>query len=430
MSTTVTNNQGTQLALFKGGAMPAHVAAFNDQHSNIADRETVPTLSYPGKVWTITLDGNAKQIMRKNSEGEEEPQPVIRVVILDYNKRRGRAYYIKGYDPKKIASPDCWSEDGIMPNVKVPADKKQCDKCGDCKMSAKGSKVTDSGKAVVACGEHRMLALVPAHDLDFTPLRMKIAITSDWDGQNEEQAAKGWFGFSNMINVLRQNGVKHTGMMITKMKFDPKAEFPKVMFSPADWLDAGQLEKVAEIAASDVVQKLLSATWTPAVPNVAPEVPPDEPEVELPAQTAPVARKAPAAVVEPEDDTDEDPPPPVAALKTSARPATITPKATAKVVEPEDDAGDDDDATANAAKVAQVAAAEAARKKAAKAAQAATAAVAKKAAPSAPGDDDDESGDVPPPAKPPVANPTGKKTNGTKPTAAPPEVSAIIEDWA
>jgi hypothetical protein len=131
-------------------------------------------------------------------------------------------------------------------------------------MSVKGSKVSEGGKQVTACSEHRMLAVVPANNIDEDhALRLKIAITSDWDGQSPDNTANEWFGFKNYVDMLRARQCPHTGLLVTKMKFDTNAQWPKIIFQRGDWLDAGSLLKVKELIKSEKVKQLISGTWTP-----------------------------------------------------------------------------------------------------------------------------------------------------------------------
>jgi hypothetical protein len=145
------------------------------------------------------------KLEKRDSDGEVVPVSVMKVVILDYAKRRGRTYYEGAYDPDKESAPICWSDDGITPDATVPDEvkTKTSFKCDTCPLAAKGSKVTDQGKAIAACSQHRMLAVVPANKLDFTPLRLKIAITSDWDKQSPDAEAQGWYAFSNYTDYLK-----------------------------------------------------------------------------------------------------------------------------------------------------------------------------------------------------------------------------------
>lgn len=256
MSTALTMFDNPQMAV------PAHIASFFATEGNIADKQTVPSLLIEGKVWTRSVDGEKIKLTRKNEDGEVETIQTLKVIILDYNKRRGRTYYDGAYDPAKPGVPLCWSVDGDRPDANVV--KPQHSDCKNCPMSAKGSKVTEQGKAVAACSQHRVLALVPAAQPGSTPLRLKLSITSLYDKQSPELEASGWYAFEQYVDMLRSRGVHHTASIVTKLKFDSNAAYPKVIFSPDRWLEQTELAVVAPIAKSDGVKELLDGTFTPA----------------------------------------------------------------------------------------------------------------------------------------------------------------------
>ena len=281
--------------------IPQHVGDFfTAEGANIQERTSAPTLGYEGKVWQITLDGEKTKLVKRTDEGDEEPLSTMRVVILDYAKRRGRALFEGVYSPDKISAPVCASDDGVTPNVSIETPKSA--KCDTCPMSVKGSKVSDSGKMLAACSQHRLLAVIPANNLEFTPLRMKIAVTSDYDKQSPDMEAQGWYAFTNYTDMLRSKGVSHTAALVTKMKFDPNAAYPKVMFSADRWLTAEEMARVVPVVRSDLVQDRLGHTHsTPAAVAVAAPVRAvvDEPPAPVaavvrPAVLAPLVAEAPA----------------------------------------------------------------------------------------------------------------------------------------
>lgn len=307
--------------------VPAHIArAMETGEGNIEARATVPSLTYGGKKWTIALNGDQKVIQKKGEDGEMEPLTVLPVIILDYAKRRGRAFYEGAYDPAKPGKPLCWSSDGIAPDkgIKEP----QASKCAKCPMSEKGSRVADNGKASYACSEFRMLAVVPAGKPDFEPLRLKLAMTSDYDGQSPDLAEKEYFAFSNYKDYLRANGVNSTYMLVTKMRFDPNVDWPKVIFHRGDWLDEDAYAIAAEAAQSQKVKDLLSGAWSP---EGADGVATDDDEV-----PAPKPKAKPA--IEPDD--DEPAPKPK-----KAQPPVDDDEAPAPKRKPKPAVDDDDDLT-------------------------------------------------------------------------------------
>lgn len=292
-----------------GGALPAHLKQMADElGSNIVTGVKVPSLSYEGKIWAISKDGNKEKLMRRNEDGDEEPIPVMRVVVAACNPRRGRAYYEGAYDPSNVSAPKCWSDDGITPDASVPDTDKQASRCEGCPMSVKGSRITDNNKPTVACASHRMLAVLPVNaqtnGIILDPLRLKIAITSDWDATSPEQEAQGWRSFQKYMDFLKSRGVGHTAQVVTKMKFDANVAYPKIFFSPERFLEAHEVEAVKPLLMSDDVTKLLSGTYTPAgVDGVEKATPPaaeqaaTAPAVEAPPAPAPTPAPTPAPEV-------------------------------------------------------------------------------------------------------------------------------------
>lgn len=375
----------TALTIFEKKNLPAHIAAYYEQEgSNLPDKLTVPSLAYGGKTWTVTIDGDKKKLMKKDADGDEVPVSVVQLVVLDFNQRRGRAYYEGAYDPDNISQPACWSEDGFKPHSSVAEPK--CKTCEKCPLAAKGSKVAENGKSVTACSQHRMLAVVPAYNLknpELKPLRMKIAITSDWDKSNKEQQAKGWFAFQQLCDYLKQNGCQNTSSIVLKVKFDPSTDYPKLLFSPFRFLEADELVIAGKLAKSADTAKLL-AGWTPAgadgervdedeapppkakatkapppdeddeLPDLPPALdrrpktakapPPDEDEDEEDFNTTPPPKTKKAKVVEVEDDDDAEviPPSKAAPAADKAKPVKQGKPKTAKAAEDDEDEGDSD----------------------------------------------------------------------------------------
>ena len=264
-------------------APPSYFANTFGDDQNVQPRNTVPSLSYEGKVWAITLNGEKTRLMRRNQEGDEEPVSVFRGIVLATAGQRGRSYYAGAYDPSKAAQPDCWSEDGKVPHASVKA--KQCDNCAQCPMAVKGSRATDAGKATVACSQYMLLAIIPSGKLDFTPLRLRLAITSIWDGESPELQAQGWFAWDNLMDWMRARKIPHTAMVKLKLKFDPGVAYPKVLFGPETYLTEEESAIIAPRTKDPEVLSLVSGDWTPAGSEGAPT------QAAPPAQATPPAQE-------------------------------------------------------------------------------------------------------------------------------------------
>lgn len=300
------------LALFQEKNVPDHVRKFNEEHGNIADKITVNALTYPGKIWNVIVDGNKNPLLKTNEDGDQEPRQTIPLVILDYAKRRGRKYFSGGFDAGKPQQPDCWSPDGITPDKN--SREVQAAKCAECSQSVKGSKQTDAGKDTTACQSFRNVAVMLYRKWELPALRLQLAITSDYDATGKEHEAQGWFAFQQLTDLLRARGVKHTASVVVKAKFDTTVNYPKVLFSPTDWLTQDEIDIVQPISESEEVAALLAPTF--ALPNG--EKPPAEEQEEEagPRTTAkpkaaagkpkPAARKQPEPEPEEEEEQEEE----------------------------------------------------------------------------------------------------------------------------
>lgn len=252
---------GTALTTFEDRpALSAKHRQFVDENKNIPDRATVPSLSFEGKSFHISMNGERYTLMKTDADGDKVAVTTLKVVVLDQNLKRGRSYYPGAYNPEKAAMPVCWSDDGTVPSphCKTPVSPN----CAGCPMSVKGSK-ENSEKDVAACSVHQFIAVTPAFDLGHEPLRVKLPITSIWDGQNKVNDAAGWFAFKNYTDFLRANGVDHTALLVTKIKFDSSVAYPKLLFARDKFLTDEELDVVIPVVQSDKVKQLISTSWTP-----------------------------------------------------------------------------------------------------------------------------------------------------------------------
>lgn len=418
MGNEVAARQGTTSLSF---AVPAHLAQamVTAGGGNIAEKQSVPSLTYGGKVWTMSVNGEKKVLQRRNEDGEMENVQVLRVVVLDYSKHRGRSYYEGAFNPDDPKQPDCWSEDGKRPHASV--EQPACGTCELCPKATKGSRIVD-GREMIACAQYRMVVVVPANNLDFQPLRLRLAVTSDWDKSDDEAVAAGWYGFQNYTDFLRANGCGYTNALITRMRF-ANTNYPKVQFARGDFLELADFQKTLAVAQTDEVKKLL-AGFTPAGAEGKPAKNTGKPL--------------------PEDDESNNPaaPPEGVADPVFSKTGAAAEKAQAEEQAKEQAKAKAAAADAQAAEAAKKAAAKAAKVAAAKAAAEAAAAAAK----AAEEDEDDGSAfdeaptaPTPAPAKvtavaeaAPPKKAAKKEPAVAPPTAlaeAPPSLGGILSEW-
>jgi|SRR5271166_434785 len=274
----------TQLTLFGGDAqLPDHLKDWGIE-DNVVVRDQIPQLSFRGKVWRLMLKG--KEEVQNGPDGE--PAGAVQVIILDYNKARSRAYYEGDFEEGKNRAPSCWSNDGKTPDASI--EEPQALTCDSCPQSVKGSKIVN-GKESVACSQYKRAVVVPAVNPSFEPLLLKIPQTSIWDKDNAENEAKQWYAFDQYMDMLKRHGIMHTGKVITRMKFDSRMAYPKILFHPDGMLPPELKPAVlAQCAKKEVLAALLNA-----MPDIGGKPADAAPAPAEYAEPAAVAQTAPAS---------------------------------------------------------------------------------------------------------------------------------------
>lgn len=221
-----------------GGAMavPDYVTALLGEDGNIAARMSINALSYKGKTWRRIVDGEETMLTERNGDGDTVPKTIINLVVLDHNKGRSRAFYKGEYVEGANAAPDCYSGDGIKPDENVK--EKECTTCAACPNAVKGSKITNNNKATTACSPFKRIAVVPSGKgiASHPEMLLRLAQTSVWDKDNKEEEAKGWYAWDQYLDMLRARGAKHTAAVETRVKFDMRQAYPKLLFTASRWL--------------------------------------------------------------------------------------------------------------------------------------------------------------------------------------------------
>lgn len=249
----------------RGGNMLASFEVPDDIKQELAGREgniisekfTTNSLTFGNGAWTMIVNGEPKVLQRRNEDGDMENVQTLRLIVLGFSAQRERSWHDGPYDASNQRAPDCWSKNGRSPDANAAMPQAQT--CVMCEHGAKGG----------SCRQHRVLVVIPAGDLNAPALRLKIAITSDWDKQDEAAMAQGWYGFSNYTDFLRAHGVNHTGILVTRARFDPnpKITYSKIQFARGDFLSAADRALMYERAKSDEVQELLNQNWSAPKPQ-------------------------------------------------------------------------------------------------------------------------------------------------------------------
>ena len=217
------------------------------------------------------------------------------VVIVAAQPKVGRMYYEGKWDPSKAAVPPaCWSPDGDKPDAAVK--NPQASACMSCPQNVAGSGQGNSK----ACRFERRLAVVLANDISGDVLQLALPSTSLFgDAENGNHPLHAY------VKALTAQNI-NPDMVITRIKFDTKAEHPKLFFKPQGWLTEEQYKEVQEQGKSDAAIKAITLTVSQQ-DGVKSEASVAEQEEFAPAPAA-KAKKTTKAAAEPAADEEADEP--------------------------------------------------------------------------------------------------------------------------
>lgn len=200
-------------------------------------------IGYRGKVWSIRYRGDEMQLMRDDGDG---PRGSVELVILKASKTIAKNYYEAGWVDGSTAPPDCFSTNGVTPDVS--SSKKQSATCATCPKNAWGSKVTEQGKQAKACADSKRLAVVPLGNIKNEAyggpmlLRVPAASLQDLAAFGKKMSSLGYHYYSIGIRV----------------GFDPAESFPKFTFGAIRALSDDEARLVLEMQKDDAVERILS----------------------------------------------------------------------------------------------------------------------------------------------------------------------------
>lgn len=259
-----------QIVPFENARLPAFLAKvdqtkLNDDLTSHAGAG-FPNVSIKGKVFTIVRAGVRETLM--NPLDPTSPASNIDVVLVKASPVKSKQFYLKGWEEGQDAErPDCWSNDSITPDATV--EHKQSPNCAVCRHNQWGTKIGDKGATKgKACQDSVRLAIAtPA--LIAEPFMLRVPPASI--------KALGEYG-----EALKKRGVGYN-MVVTKISFDVEVATPKLIFKPVGFLDEAGYNEVQEIAATEVVRKIMGivnpapAEAAPAPDNVVPIKPAPDP---------------------------------------------------------------------------------------------------------------------------------------------------------
>jgi hypothetical protein len=238
------------------------------------------------------------------------------VIIVKAAPKVSRIFYAGAYDKDAAAAaPDCWSNDGEKPDA--GARNKQAQTCLSCPQNQAGSGQGNSR----ACRYQQRLAVVLENNPGGDVMQLTLPATSVFGKEDGDKRPLQAFA----RHLALSNPPINPEQIVTRMKFDTKAESPKLFFAPVRWLTNDEYAVVKTQAESTDAQRAVIMTVAqtdgvksnaaPALPGKAPVV---EAEEEAPAPKAKATKKK-AEVVE-EDDSEPE------VRKEAAKPSAVPEK--------------------------------------------------------------------------------------------------------
>jgi hypothetical protein len=185
----------------------------------------------------------------------------MNIIFVKMAHSASRQCYEGTYEEGKAVSPVCWSNDSIKPDSDV--EHPCAPTCDVCPNSAKGS--NDSGVGA-KCKLSWRTAVVLPQDPAGDVLEFVIPAASSF-GKEEN----GRWPFKAYVGMLASNNIA-AGRVITKVQFDTKVQYPKVLFSAVGAVDTNDYETIARQGKSQAAEAAIKLTVYKKKDDSSPEV--------------------------------------------------------------------------------------------------------------------------------------------------------------
>jgi hypothetical protein len=235
--------------------------------------------------------------------------PYMDVVIVNGSRTVQKTWYAGEYNPDETSVPDCWSSDGERPDADV-ADP-QSARCKECPQAIKGS----AGAGRASCRYSMRLAIVLRNNVGGDIYQLILPQKSLF-GQGDVDHMP----FLQYAKYVAQSGY-NLNMLATRLTFDTDSDFPKLVFSNAEFLDSDAYQEAVEQGESPIAINAGKLNFTK-------KAEPQLPRMIAPAGSAAAKLAAPTAEVAPP-------------VKRAEKPKEAAPKPKAGLANMMDEWGDD-----------------------------------------------------------------------------------------
>jgi len=214
----------TELTMFSGNAIPAHIAKRELSKTTLA----LAGASSGSTTKRISIEGGVFRMMVGGKEVAKNTDRSMNVAIVSTAPANSRIYYdpTVPYVRGQASAPTCSSTDGVKPNpgTKTP----QASTCATCPQNIAGSGNGESR----ACRFQRRLAVVLEGDMTGDVYQVILPATSIF-GKGHGTQQLPLEAYARMLHGNRVG----VDSVVTKMEFDTDSSTPKLVFSPARFLE-------------------------------------------------------------------------------------------------------------------------------------------------------------------------------------------------
>jgi hypothetical protein len=231
---------------------PSNVPAFA---KNAALSAT--TLALAGGVNTsagmkrVSIKGGVFRLLAGGKEIAAIDERFLDVIVVKAAPKVSRIFYAGSYDKDAAAAaPDCTSGDGEKPDAGVK--NKQSSSCATCPQNIAGS---GNGQSR-ACRYQQRLAVVLANNPEGDVLQVTLPATSIFGKEEGDKRPLQAYARA----MAAQTPPVNLDSIVTRMKFDTKAESPKLIFAPVRWLTDDEYEIVQTQSTSKDAEKAVAST--------------------------------------------------------------------------------------------------------------------------------------------------------------------------
>lgn len=197
----------------------------------------------------ISIRGGVFRLMVNGEEIAKNENRAMNIVIVNGAPKVSRQYYAGKYVPGEVAPPDCWSNDGEVPDPSI--ENPQGKTCESCPQNIKGSGQGDSR----ACRFQQRLAVLLADDVEAGDVyQLTLAATSIFGRGDVDKMP-----FQQYAKYVGSQG-KNINTLVTEMRLDSDSATPKLTFKPVRFLERNEWEAAREKGNSPAAKAAISQT--------------------------------------------------------------------------------------------------------------------------------------------------------------------------